>query len=163
MGMVWVTRSRLPTSTPPISSRYSNPANHQALSFTMGPPMLAAYCWRRKGGVWPVGVGTSEGWRLGLQCFIAVEDRGGAVNFVGAGFGDDVYDRSPGAAELSGETVGGDLEFLNGVFGNIEQHAADDIVVVVSTIDADVRAAAELSGGRNENRVALGGIEIRCR
>src|SRR3989442_8785487 len=65
--MVWLAGSRLPTRTPPNSSRYSKAPNHQALSLTSGPPRVPAYCCRRNGGVSPAAAEVSKmaGKRLG--------------------------------------------------------------------------------------------------
>ena len=98
--------------------------------------------------------------RRRLQRLVAREDRGGAVPVVGARLGDHVHHRRARAAERGRILVGGDLEFLHRVFRNVVQHAADGVVIVVGAVDGDVAAAAQLSVGRNHDRVGLGGIEV---
>src|SRR5579871_1606515 len=84
------------------------------------------------------------------------------MHAVGAGLGDDIHDRRAGAAHLSRETVRGDLELLNCIFRNIQQHAADNVVVVVHAINADVAPTAQLSGGGDHDRSLFRRIEVWC-
>ena len=53
------------------------------------------------------------------------------------------------------------MKFLNSVFRDVQEHAADGIVVVIGAIDGDTAAAAELSGGGDHHRVLLGWVEVR--
>ena len=79
---------------------------------------------------------------------------------IGAGLGDHIHHRRAGAAQFRGKAIGGDLKFLYRVFRNIEQHAADNVVVVVHTVNTHIATAPQLSGGRNHHRILLGRIEV---
>ena len=54
----------------------------------------------------------------GVEVLIAKEPEGGTVDAVAAGLGDGVDDAAGGTAEFGGAT-GDDLEFLNGVLGDV--------------------------------------------
>ncbi len=65
------------------------------------------------------------------------------MQLVAAGASDHVNDAVPGTAHLCGESRGGNLKLGNGVLRQVAQRSADDLVVVVATIDGDVAAATE--------------------
>ena len=71
---------------------------------------------------------------------------------VGAGLGDDVDDAAGGAAELGGGAGGDHLELLDRVERDVDRRAlaahllAEEAVVVVAAVEADVVEDAALAG-----------------
>ena len=133
-----------------------NAVQHVAILETSEPPgfifldraadgagVLLAAEGRRRSGIGD----RVEGGRLRLKAVVALVETGGAMETVGSGLGDDVDDAGTSASEFGGKTVGGDLEFFDRVLGNVEQHPADGVVVVVRAVDGHAGAAAELAGG----------------
>src|SRR5206468_1048127 len=62
--------------------------------------------------------------------------------------------------DFRGKTVRGNLKFLYAIFRDIDEHAPDDIVIVVHAVYAYVPTAPQLAGGRDDDSARLGGIEI---
>ena len=93
--------------------------------------------------------------RLGIERVIAKELVHGAVELVAAGLGHHVDGRRAVAAELGGEIVRRDPEFLNQVDVRIDGGAAGgELVVVVGAIEQEVVGAVALTV--DERRVAAG-------
>ena len=91
---------------------------------------------------------------VGVQALVAKEFKGGAVEIVSAGLGDDVNYCSSGMAEFGGIRVGIHLEFLDRVFAELvgsparssaAYGLAEESVVVVRTIDDEGIESAALS------------------
>ena len=88
---------------------------------------------------------------VGAQFFMPLEVKDTAVNFVGAGLGNDVYHSTGGAAKLGAGARGNHLEFLDGVHGDVNLRAlaadlfAEEAVVVVAAVEADVVEDAALA------------------
>ena len=78
------------------------------------------------------------------QSFQSLEVKKAAVQIVGPGLGDDVYDASRGPAELGAGSGGDDLEFLDGIHRDVDGGAlpavllAEESVVVIPPVQADV-------------------------
>ena len=120
----------------------------------MEPP----YCSRSNGGFgWPA----IECRRKRLQIAVSLKNECRPVKRICSRPGDDVDDAVAGAAHLRGEARGRNLEFADGVLGQIRQCSAHNFVVVVAAIDGDVAASAKAAGRADLKRIGLGGIEGR--
>ena len=77
---------------------------------------------------------------------------------VAAGLGDDVEGSAFGAAVLRGEAVGGDLELLDGLEGELHDGAADGVVLVIDAVDGGVGVAAGGAVDGVDGVSVLGGV-----
>src|SRR5258708_3121277 len=99
------------------------------------------------GGSW-----VEEG--AGVEDLVAIEEVGGPVKFVGARFGDGVYDGPGGAAVLRGVAAGEDGELVDGVYAEVDSGGASGGGVGVVVNDHSVDAVGVLIGAV----AAIGGV-----
>lgn len=85
------------------------------------------------------------------------------MNTIAARAGNDIDDAISGTSKLCCKTRGSDLELADGVFRQIAQCSAYDLIVIVPTIDRDVAAPPEPTRGAHLQRVGLGRVKDRSR
>ncbi len=81
------------------------------------------------------------------------------MNFVGAGFGNDVQGIETGAAKFGGKASRHHLELLNGFLGEILRNAADLGIVVFDPVHGRVRATAKIAKGGNLDGARFGRVK----
>src|SRR5262249_45129641 len=86
----------------------------------------------------------------------------GAMQVIGTGLGDDVYNAAGSASEFGGCAAGHHLKLLNCIQGNVDGRAltaclfSEEAVVVITTVEADVVENATLAG--KTDFVAVGAL-----
>ena len=128
-----------------------------ALSFLIGPPIVPPYCSRWKSfELGPVR-------EVAGESLEPLEVEGAAPERVRARLGDDVDDAAGRAAVFGRRAAGDDLELLDGIERDVDRRAlsagllAEEPVVVVAAVEADVVEDAALAGKRD--LVAVGALD----
>ena len=80
-----------------------------------------------------------------VECVVAQEEEGGALELVGTALGDDVDDTPRAAAELGPVAGVEDLELLDGVLGVGLEDPAPEVVVVLEAVDEEGGVARPLT------------------
>jgi hypothetical protein len=94
-----------------------------------------------------------------LPSLIPKKQSGRTRRSLAAGAGDNIDDRSGGAAVLGGKAVRHQLKLLHRVLREILQRTAHHVVVVIHPVERDVSAASQAPGRRDDHRLCLRGIE----
>ena len=99
----------------------------------------------------------------GLPALVAKEQGSRRMRRVATRAGHDIDDRAGRSAQLRGEPIRPYLKFLDGILRDVHQRPTHDIVVVIHAVDGDVAPAPGLPGGRHDDRLRLGRVEVRRR